>query len=76
MNLRKHHPDWSSRKIASKVGTTHHFVSTWNYRYEQYGTVTDKPRAGRKPKASTAVVQQVVGLASLTKCRTSAQIAA
>ncbi len=76
VNLRKHHPDWSLRKIGSKIGKTHRFVSTWVNRYEHFGTVTGKPRAGRRPKASTAVLQHVVNTAALTECRTSAQIAA
>ena len=75
ISLKKHHPDWSCRKIAKQIGCCHTTVSRWVARFAQCQQLEDSHRSGRPPKADAAAVQHIVKTAQLAECRTAAAIA-
>jgi len=60
VSLWKHHPQWSFRTIANKIGCSYISVSRWVKRFQQSGQVRDKPRSGRPVKADAAAVQHIL----------------
>ena len=75
ISLKKHHPDWSCRKIAKQIDCCHTLVSRWVARHAECEQLEDNPRSGRPPKADAAAVQHIVKTAQLAACRTAAGIA-
>ena len=66
----------SLQAIANKIHCSHAFVSKWIARFQQCGSVEDKPRSGRPSKANAVTQQCVLNAAGLPECSSAAAIAA
>jgi transposase len=75
VNLKQHHPEWTLRQIAGKIGRSHAFVRKWNTCFELHGTVADQPRSGRPQKMTTEAAQQAMTATQDLDCKTAGAIA-
>ncbi len=75
VKLKQHHPEWTLRQIAGKIGRSHAFVRKWNICFELHGTVVDQPSSGRPQKMTTEAAQQAMTATQDLDCKTAGAIA-